>query len=242
MKVWPKYKPNGDSAVLVEYENEISERVNDKVRRMAQALKLRGADYIIELLPTYRSLCVFYNPLLIDYCKIVEALSEIEQQLDQFELEQPTIVEIPVCYDAAFALDLPDVAKYNNLTVERVIEIHSAVDYRVYMLGFTPGFPYLGGMDRRIATPRLAKPRLNIAAGSVGIAGQQTGIYPSESPAGWRIIGRTPLKLYDAERDEPALLKAGDCVRFCPISKREYEALAAAKLDDKPFKKTWEKS
>ncbi len=237
MKAWPKYKPNGDSAVLIEFENAISEQVNDKVRCMAQALKLKGKDYILELLPTYRSLCVFYNPLLIDYRQIVEELSEIERQLDQFELEQPTIVEIPVCYDAAFGLDLSDVAKHNNLTIEQVVEIHSSVDYRIYMLGFTPGFPYLGGMDRRIATPRLAKPRLKIAAGSVGIAGEQTGVYPAESPGGWRIIGRTPLKLYDACRINPVLLKAGDYVRFCPISRRQYDALVATQINDKPVKK-----
>ncbi len=242
METWAQYKPNGDSAVLIEFENVINEQVNDKVRRMAQAIKRQGKDYVLELLPTYRSLCVFYNPLLIDYRQIVEALSEIERQLDQFKLEAPAIVEIPVCYDVAFALDLPDVAKLNNLTMEQVIEIHSAMDYRIYMLGFTPGFPYLGGMDRRIATPRLAKPRLKIAAGSVGIAGEQTGIYPAESPGGWRIIGRTPLKLYDVGRVNPALLRAGDYVRFCPISKREYDALVAMQLDDRPLKKTWGKS
>ena len=134
------------------------------------------------------------------------------------------VVEIPVCYGGSYGEDLKDVAAHAGLTEEEVIKLHSSVDYNIYMLGFLPGFPYLGGLDPKLFTPRLDNPRTKIPEGSVGIGGEQTGIYPLESPGGWRLIGRTPLKLYDPDREQPFLYQAGDYIRFVPITAEEYEA------------------
>jgi KipI family sensor histidine kinase inhibitor len=135
------------------------------------------------------------------------------------------VIEIPTLYGGDSGPDLDYVASHNGLTPEEVVQIHASGTYRIYMLGFTPGFPYLGGMDERIATPRLETPRTKISGGSVGIAGAQTGIYPIDSPGGWQIIGRTPLALYDPQREEPILLQAGESIRFVPIDQETYDRL-----------------
>jgi inhibitor of KinA len=152
--------------------------------------------------------------------------SSSKEPVDSSGSVQPP-VEIPVCYGGAFGPDLEDVARHNGLTPEEVVRIHSGTEYFTYMLGFLPGFPYLGGMSERIATPRKQTPRLRVPAGSVGIAGSQTGIYPLESPGGWQLIGRTPLALFRPEDDPPVLVKPGDRVRFHPISEREFRRLEA---------------
>ncbi|HHY76979.1 MAG TPA: 5-oxoprolinase subunit PxpB, partial [Clostridiales bacterium] len=139
--------------------------------------------------------------------------------------EPAKVVEIPTIYGGEYGPDIEFVAQHNNLTVDEVIEIHSSRNYLIYMLGFTPGFPYLGGMSEKIETPRLKTPRTKIPAGSVGIAGKQTGIYPIDSPGGWQLIGRTPVKLYDPLADPPVLLNAGDYVRFVPIDEKEYKSI-----------------
>ena len=174
------------------------------------------------MVPTYRSLMISYNPLKIDFDSLIESLKKIEDNLESIVLPKPKIHEIPVCYDEVFGIDIKNVASYNNLTVDEVIKIHTSREYLIYMLGFTPGFPYLGGMDERIATPRLEIPRTKIYGGSVGIAGSQTGVYPIDSPGGWQIIGRTPLKLYDENREEQILLRAGDFIKFVPITLDEF--------------------
>ncbi len=241
MTEWPQYKVYGDSAVLIEFDNIISEAVNDKVQQLAAAIDGAKCDYIIEVVPAYRSLCVYYNALAIEFADMVEVLRNIYQQVDQCDLAPAMLVEIPVCYDEAFAPDLAHVAKVNGLTKQEVIDIHSAAEYRIYMLGFTAGFPYLGGLDKRIATPRLSEPRTSVAAGSVGIAAEQTGVYPEESPAGWQIIGRTPLKLYDATRAEPILLKAGDYLHFYPISSQHFAEIAADRAAYKLIKRPYQR-
>ncbi len=235
MSKWPQYKANGDSAILIEFENVISETVNDKVQQMAMAIDGQNDDAIIEVVPTYRSLCVFYDALKISYDDLVDKLETIYQQLDSTTVSSASLIEIPVCYDKAFAPDLAHVAKVNQLTEQEVIDIHCAPHYRIYMLGFSAGFPYLGGLDKRIATARLNKPRNTVAAGSVGIAADQTGIYPEESPAGWQIIGRTPLKLYDITRSQPILLKAGDYLHFYPISSQQFSEIVANEKDYQPI-------
>ncbi|NLG86950.1 MAG: 5-oxoprolinase subunit PxpB, partial [Firmicutes bacterium] len=154
-------------------------------------------------------------------------LLQLIEGLGKLDLPAPEITVIPVCYGGKFGPDLDYVCEHTGLSAEEVIQLHTGTDYLIYMLGFTPGFSYLGGMDERLATPRLKTPRTHIPAGSTGIAGKQTGIYPIDSPGGWQLIGRTPLKLYDPFRDPPVLLKAGNYVRFTAITEDEYEEIAA---------------
>ncbi len=238
-ELYPRYKPNGDSAILIEFNNQISEKVNCQVQQMAAAINRANLDYIDELVPTYRSLCVYYDACAVEYYQVVKTLQDFYDQLGDNPPQDGQLIEIPVCYETPYALDLEQVAAYHGLTDQQVIDLHSAVDYRIYMLGFAPGFPYLGGLDRRIATPRLATPRRSVAAGSVGIAGDQTGIYSLNSPAGWQIIGRTPLQLYDAKRSQPILLKAGDYLRFCPISAQRFAEIEALGADYQIIKRPY---
>jgi inhibitor of KinA len=180
---------------------------------------------IYEMTPTYRSLMIQYNPLEIEIDRLIEELGQIEKSLDSIELPEPRIVEIPTIYGGEYGEDLGFVAEHCGMSEAEVVKLHTSVDYRIYMLGFSPGFPYLGGMSEKIETPRLKIPRTKIPVGSVGIAGKQTGIYPMESPGGWQLIGRTPLKLYDPQRQTPIMLQAGDYIRFVPIDNDEYERI-----------------
>ena len=166
-----------------------------------------------------------YDPLVLGYDALREKLSVIIGSMKLADEGKRQVVEIPVVYGGVYGPDLEEVAEKHGMTAEEVIRLHSAPEYPVYMLGFVAGFPYLGGMDERLATPRKKSPRLKIAAGSVGIAGGQTGIYSVESPGGWQIIGRTPLKLYDADSENPVLLAAGSYVKFKPVSEAEYKAM-----------------
>jgi len=172
--------------------------------------------------PAYSSLAVIYDPTLIDFGGVKRAVEGVEASAESFEGE---LVEIPVVYGGEYGPDLEFVAKHSGLSVDEVIEIHSKPVYRVYFLGFLPGFAYLGGMDERIAAPRLERPRLKVPSGSVGIAGKQTGIYPIESPGGWRLIGRTPLRLFNPEKEPPTLLQPGDRVKFVPVDEYEFREL-----------------
>jgi len=214
---------SGDSALVIEFGNEISVDINKKIRKMMDDIKKENIDGIVELVPTYCSLLINYDVLKIDYSTLVEKLKTfLNNNLETAEGEEVTLVEIPTLYNDEFGPDLSYVAEYNKLSKEEVIKIHTGTDYLVYMLGFMPGFTYLGGMDPRIATPRLSSPRTLIPAGSVGIAGEQTGTYPSDSPGGWQIIGRTPVTMYDMSKKQAALLRAGDYVRYVPIDDTEF--------------------
>ena len=220
----------GDSAVSVEFGQEINIEINRKVmalqgcvERAASEGELEG---IVETVPTYCALMIVYNPLVLGYDELVEKLSAVIGSMKLADAGERQVVEIPVVYGGEYGPDLDEVATQHGMTAEEVIRLHAAPEYPVYMLGFVAGFPYLGGMDERLATPRKKSPRLKIAAGSVGIAGGQTGIYSVESPGGWQIIGRTPLKLYDAASENPVLLSAGSYVKFKPISEAEYKAIA----------------
>ncbi len=215
-----QFKPAGDSALLIIFGDRIDEGINKKVHAVANAIEKASPDWLIEVVPTYTSIYVYYDPLKLSYQEVLDAIKPFLSA--EPKEEKPRIVEIPTVYGGEFGPDIEFVAQHNGLTTDDVIEIHSKPLYRVYMLGFTPGFAYLGGMDERIATPRLEKPRLKVPAGSVGIAGKQTGIYPIESPGGWRLIGRTPLRLFTPEKDPPTLLQPGDYVKFIPISEEEF--------------------
>ncbi|MFZ5916001.1 MAG: 5-oxoprolinase subunit PxpB [Chloroflexota bacterium] len=225
---WPRFLPLGDAALLIEFGDGIDEAINRRVRSLAALLAQESLDGLGEAVPTYRSLLVHYDPLRLDYAAIERWVWERTNRAETFPLPPPRRVEMPTVYGGAFGPDIEFVAAHNGLSVQDVIRIHSGSTYPVFMLGFTPGFPYLGGLDAAIAAPRLDTPRTHVPAGSVGIAGQQTGIYPIDSPGGWRIIGRTPLKLFDPYRSPPTLLAAGDCVHFVPVSEEEFERLSAS--------------
>ncbi|MCO6041369.1 5-oxoprolinase subunit PxpB [Thermococcus alcaliphilus] len=218
--MFPIFKPAGDSAIAIIFGDEIDENVNKKVHAVAEAIEEAAPEWLIEVVPTYTSVYIYYDPLKISYSEVLEAVKPFLSA--EPREEEKRIIEIPVAYGGKFGPDIEFVAEYNGLTVEEVIEIHSKPLYRVYMLGFLPGFAYLGGMDEGIATPRLEKPRLKVPAGSVGIAGKQTGWYAIESPGGWRLIGRTPLKTFDPSKSPPSIVKAGDYVKFVPISEEEF--------------------
>lgn len=218
----------GEQGLVVEFGNVISPQVNARVRRLAGKIWRSKVAGVIELVPTYRSLLVYFDPLRLtrsDLSRTIEELLAVEEEVDRGGTNKVRLIRVPVCYGGEFGPDLDHVAKHNGLTVDEVVAVHSSRPYLVYMLGFTPGFAYLGGMPPKIATPRLDKPRTKIPQGSVGIADQQTGVYPVESPGGWRLIGRTPLKAFSPESARPFLFAAGDYVQFVPISAEEFETI-----------------
>lgn len=221
----PKLRVSGDRAILVEYGEGIDPGVNEKVRAVTELIRTRALPGIENVLPSYRSLAVVYDPLRTSPAEIEEHLRAIEADLSRTAISAPLTVEIPVCYGGEFGPDIDFVASTNGLTVDEVIAIHSAPLYPIYVIGFAPGFCYLGGLDPRIHAPRLETPRVLVPAGSVGIAESQTGVYPLASPGGWRLIGRTPLRLFAPERSSPFLYKAGDRIKFVPVTVEQYEEL-----------------
>ncbi len=220
-----KYLPAGDSALTMEFGNEISVEINKRIRNTVTAIESNPPKGLLELIPTYRSIQVLYDPLETDFKELTGTLQKILLSASQGGSDNYRIVEMPVCYGLDYGPDLEFVAEHNSMDMDEVVRIHTGTDYLVYMLGFTPGFGYLGGMSEKIATPRLQVPRTVIPAGSVGIAANQTGIYPIDSPGGWQLIGRTPIKLYDPLMEPPFLLNAGDYVRFVSIAEEEYKEI-----------------
>jgi inhibitor of KinA len=232
--------PLGDSALIVrvrERFEDAPEQTLDTVLRAFQQLRTAAIPGVIEVTPAYTSVAVFFDPITV--AKATETSDEVFDGLatriraavagvadpGRTTRSQSQIVEIPVCYDPEFALDIDDVAHRANISPSEVIRLHSAAEYRVACIGFVPGFPFLTGLPKKLATPRRDVPRKEIPPGSVGIGGAQTGIYPLRSPGGWNLIGRTPLRLFDPERNPPVLLRAGDCVHFRVIMREEFEAL-----------------
>lgn len=220
-----RYLVAGDKALVMEFGNEISDAINGKIRAMSLAIQQKKFSGITEIVPTYRSMMVHYDPRVISYQQLKDGMKELEQELKNIQLPAPEVIVIPTLYGGEYGPDMETVMTHNGLSQEEVVEIHTSRNYLIYMIGFTPGFPYLGGMDERIATPRLETPRTKIKGGSVGIAGSQTGIYSIDSPGGWQLIGWTPVPLYDPEAQNPILLKAGNYVRFEAITEEEYEAI-----------------
>jgi KipI family sensor histidine kinase inhibitor len=236
----------GEHGLVVELGNTIDPMVNAGVHRLAAALKREDVAGVRETAPTYRSLLILFDPLLLSRNKLRETVARLACGDDSGAVspEGGKIVHLPVCYGGDFGPDLEFVARHNGLSPEEVIALHAGETYPVYMIGFMPGFPYLGGLPPRIAAPRLQTPRQVVASGSVGIAGCQTGVYPLESPGGWRIIGRTPAPLFDPGRAEPFLLSAGDRVRFVPIDPSEFERLRTCReerVDPRPAARTEER-
>ena len=213
----------GDRGLLLEFGDEISAEVNEKVRRMTLAIQAESIEGMIETVPTYRSLLVLYNPLILPVDELKKRLIRLEEELKQTSFPDPKLTKIPVLYGGAYGPDLEGVARHLQISPEEVVRLHCSKPYFIYMIGFMPGFPYMGELPDTLITPRLKTPRLSVPAGSVAIAQKQTGIYPMESPGGWQIVGRTPIKLFDPEKDPPALLQMGDLVQFYPISEKEFK-------------------
>ena len=219
---------------MIHFGQEINEGDFEKVMKAVKALDRVSEDWLIEIVPSYTSIAVFYDPVIVHkqqeesklpYELVRMRLEEILSVESSGEGKNERLIEIPVCYGGELGPDLSFVAQHNQLSEEEVIELHSSGEYLVYMLGFAPGFPYIGGMNKKIAAPRKETPRLSIPARSVGIAGEQTGIYPIETPGGWQLIGRTPKELFLPNENPPALLQAGDRISFKPISYEEYLSL-----------------
>jgi inhibitor of KinA len=222
----PVFRLVGDRGLLVEYGDTIDPEINRKVRTVALALEKTQAAGIIEVIPTYRSLMIVYDPVVTQVERLEEVLRKVEEYWGELEIPLPKHIDIPVCYGGDFGPDIDFVAETHGLSRNEVISIHSGTTYRIYMIGFTPGFPFLGGLPEVLHTPRLETPRLLVPAGSVGIANNQTGVYAIESPGGWRLIGRTPVKLFDPSRESPFLYRAGDLIRFKSIARDEFHRLA----------------
>jgi inhibitor of KinA len=229
--------PLGDSAILVNLGERVDLETHNKVRVLSEYLEKHPFEGMVECIPAFTSVTVFFDtvrlflnhmkPTMQDadypYDRVAAIIQDILGRLDESVLAAPRVIEIPVCYGGEFGVDLEHVASINRLTVDEVVNIHASGDYLVYMVGFAPGFPYLGGMSGRIAAPRRQTPRLAIPAGTVGIAGEQTGVYPIETPGGWNLIGRTPRSLFLPKQQPPTLTEAGNIVRFYPITRKEYD-------------------
>ena len=220
------YRLAGDNGLLVEFGEGIDPKVNTKVRAMAKTLEKNRPKGVKEMIPTYRSLLFIYDPGVTNPDMLCKLIERVENTLEKIEIEPWKVVEIPVCYGNKFGPDMENVQKAHGLTTQEVIFLHSTPEYLIYMVGFTPGFAFLGGLDEKLFTPRLATPRMHVPEGSVGIANNQTGMYPITSPGGWQLIGKTPLKLFAPDRANPFLYKAGDKIKFKPISEIEYDLLA----------------
>lgn len=208
--------------MLVEFGKEISPEINRKIAATVKLMKEQQIEGVVDMIPAFCSLLINYDPRVISYEEIKERVQCIVKVDVKMGEENRKIYEIPVCYGGEYGPDLANIAANAGLSEEEVIKIHSSRDYLIYMLGFLPGFCYLGGLDERIHTPRLANPRIKINAGSVGIGGSQTGIYPLDSPGGWQLMGMTPVKTYDPKRQVPILVEAGDYIRFVPVDEAEY--------------------
>ncbi|MBF0443148.1 MAG: 5-oxoprolinase subunit PxpB [Oligoflexales bacterium] len=226
--------PLGDSAITISFGREISMEIHNCVRSAAEYFENNPHPAMIECVPAFTSLTIYYDPV-----KVFNAASdrqagfspydsyclEIKKGLASLAVSEPSaprVVTIPVCYGGECGPDIQEVASHAGITPDEVARLHFQSEYFVYMIGFAPGFPYLGGLPEEIAAPRKKQPRVSIPEGSVGIAGKQTGVYPISTPGGWQIIGRTPMKLFRPDMDPPSMLKAGDKVRFMPITLKAF--------------------
>lgn len=218
----PKILPAGDQAILIELGKEITPQINQQVHSLGQLLENRAPVGIKEIIPAYSSLLIYYDPELISYKEIYALVQNLLQENRPRANNPPVVKEIPVVYGGEYGPDLEFVAQAHGLTREEVIKWHTSQTYLVYVVGFAPGFAAMGVVPEKIQTPRLPTPRTKVPAGSVGIGGKQTGIYAVESPGGWRLIGRTPLTLFDLNNESPSYFKAGDYARFFPIRAEDF--------------------
>ena len=228
-----------ENAISLEFGQEISKETLERITQLNECIKGNPFSGLLSTIPAYTTLTLYFNPVELmkdagikaQTCldKISEYLKGLRVDVKNTKKIDEQIIHIPVCYDDKFGFDLEELTFFYQLKKEEIIKIHSGAVYTVFMIGFVPGFPYMGGLSEKLTVPRKQNPRPAIPAGSVGIAGQQTGIYPLETPGGWQIIGRTPLKLFDVDRPQPSLLKAGDKIKFNPISLNEFAQLEREK-------------
>ena len=207
--------------MLVEFEESIDPEVNLRVQRMVHLCRRFLPDIIVEVLTAYRTFMVIYDPLVVHPQELRQRIVQLSEKQDEHVLPESKLIEIPVCYGGAGGPDLAYVAEHNGLSQDEVVRLHSSCEYMVYMSGFTPGFPLLGGLNPKLWTPRRKTPRTSVPAGSVGIGNRQTGVYPFTSPGGWQLIGRTKLRLFDPDRDPMVLYRLGDRIKFRPITHDE---------------------
>jgi len=217
-----------DTSEAAQQESQVSRAVHEQVRRLVRLLEVEPIEQVRNVHPGYASVLVNFDALALRHEKLQEILAGYLERMEKVALPEPSELEIPVCYGEEYGPDLESVAELHGLTTERVIELHAAREYLVYFLGFVPGFAYLGELTDELITPRLPAPRKSVPAGSVGIAKNHTGVYPVSTPGGWRLLGRTPLKIFQPERAEMSLLSIGDRVRFVPISREKFGKLERA--------------
>lgn len=221
----PRFRSAGDRALVVEFGDRIDRALSEHVLRLKSAIDAEPPAGIVETVPTFRSLAIYYDPLVTSRVALEGAIGRLIEGAAA-AATAARLWRVPICYDDGFAPDLAEIARRVGLSPAEVARRHSALTYHVYMLGFLPGFPYLGDLPAELALPRRAEPRLRVPAGSVAIATTLSAIYPYESPGGWHLIGTTPVRLFDAARPRPALLRPGDAVRFEPIDRARFQAIA----------------
>ncbi|WP_462411163.1 5-oxoprolinase subunit PxpB [Neobacillus sp. Marseille-QA0830] len=232
-----RLEPLGDMGVRVTFGDKISVDIHREIQEFISRLRVEKIQGIIEWVPAYTNVAIYYRPEIIGYHTLVSKLTKTYEQNHQPVALTSKVYEIPVYYGGEAGPDLSYIASYTGLSEAEVIRLHSSQEYLIYMMGFVPGFPYLGGLPAELAVPRLTHPRLNVLPGSVGIGGSQTGIYPSGVPSGWRILGRTPIKLFDMESSPPVLLSAGNFLKFVPITETEFYRIKQL-ADDKKYNVT----
>jgi KipI family sensor histidine kinase inhibitor len=223
-----RFKPSSDQSLLVYFGHEITLQAHERIRKLLRLLELEPIAGIRNLHPAYCSLLVKFDALKLQHEELEAILKEYLDRLEGVSLPEPRQLEIPVSYGGEYGPDLSDVAAMHGMTPGQAIELHASTSYLVYFLGFVPGFAYLGELPEALVTPRLATPRRRVPAGSVGIAGNQTGVYPFATPGGWRLLGRTPIAMFRTDRNGLSLLSIGDRVRFAPISRERFAALERA--------------
>jgi inhibitor of KinA len=218
--------PAGDAALIIEFDERIDPIISARGAALAQALVAEHIAGIRDVVPTYRSVAVYFDPLQTDRRTLTAAIERLAATTGAAEMPRRPPIRIPVCYGGEYGPDLARVAAFAGMSEADVVDVHATATYRVLMLGFAPGFAYMGVVDSRIAAPRLETPRQRVPRGSVGIAREQTGIYPSETPGGWQLVGRTPVRTFDLSLADPFLLHSGDEVQFVPIAQKEFDDLA----------------
>ena len=226
-----RFLPAGDTAVIVEFGDRIDRLLSDRVLRLSTLVRAAKLPGVIETVPTFRSLMVHYDPLATDSASLTAALENLLDE-NRGETQPVKLWRIPACYAASHAPDLAEVVQRTGLSTEEIVGLHSNTRFHVYMIGFVPGFPYMGDLSAPLVLPRRADPRVRVPPGSIAIATNMTAIYPLESPGGWHLIGATPVRLFDLRRPRPALLSPGDAVRFEPVTVREFDAIRAAVAAD----------
>src|SRR5579862_246960 len=223
-----RFVRSSDQSLLVYFGQEITLEAHERVRKLLRLLEIEPIAGVRNLHPAYCSVLIKFDAMKQRHEELEAILRKYLDRLGKVNLPEPRQVEVPVCYGGEFGPDLDEVAALHKVTAEQLIELHTATTYLVYFLGFVPGFAYLGKLHEALVTPRLAMPRKKVPAGSVGIAGSQTGVYPFETPGGWRLLGRTPIAMFSARREGSSLLSIGDRVRFVPISRQQFDVLESA--------------